>query len=82
MEQELYNENIQYCVTNYGASYTSDFYVTNGATLDTILSEAQLKYIVGEIDEAGLEEQLKTWWTAGGETVTKEMNALYHASRK
>ena len=79
LEQELYAENIQYCVPNYGASYTSDFYVANGAALDTILSDAQLKYIVGEIDEAGLEEQLKTWWTAGGETVTKEMNAKYHA---
>ena len=80
LENELYNENIQYCVTNYGASYTSETYVANGTALDTILSEAQLKYIIGEIDEAGLEEQLKTWWTAGGEQVTKEMNDLYHAA--
>ena len=80
LEQELYAENIQYCVANYGASYTSDFYVENGAALDAILSDAQLKYIIGEIDEAGLEEQLKTWWTAGGETVTKEMNEKYHAA--
>ena len=80
LEQKLYAENIQYCVTNYGASYTSETYVANGTALDTILSEAQLKYIIGEIDEAGLEEQLKTWWTAGGEQVTKEMNDLYHAA--
>ena len=82
LEQELYNEDIQYCVPNYGASYTSQFYVDNGIALDTILSEAQLKYIVGEIDEAGLEEQLKTWWNAGGRVVTEEMNELYHASQK
>ncbi len=80
LENELYNENIKYCVPNYGASYSSQFYVDNGAALDAILSDAQLKYIVGEIDEAGLEEQLKTWWTAGGRTVTEEMNKLYHAS--
>ena len=82
LEQELYNENVQYCVTNYGASYTSQFYVDNGSALDTILSEAQLKYIIGEIDEAGLDEQLKTWWNAGGRVVTEEMNELYHASQK
>lgn len=80
LENELYQEDIQYCVTNYGASYTSDYYVENGTALDAILSDAQLKYIIGEIDEAGLEEQLKTWWTAGGETVTKEMNDAYHAA--
>ena len=80
LEQELYAENIQYCVTNYGASYSSQFYVDNGTALDAILAEAQLKYIAGEIDEAGLDEALKTWWTAGGETVTKEMNDLYHAA--
>ena len=81
LENELYAEDIQYCVTNYGASYTSETQVNNGAALDAILSDAQLKYIIGEIDEAGLEEQLKTWWTAGGEQVTKEMNDLYHASK-
>lgn len=80
LENKLYTENIQYCVTNYGASYSSDTYVEQGKALDTILSDAQLMYIIGEIDDAGLDEQLKTWWTAGGEQVTKEMNDLYHAA--
>ena len=80
LEQKLYAENIQYCVPNYGASYTSDTFVANGEALNTIINDAQLKYITGEIDEAGLEEQLKTWWSAGGEQVTKEMNEKYHAA--
>ena len=62
--------------------YTSETYVKDGYgyQLDAILADAQYKYIIGSIDEAGLEEQLKTWWTAGGEQVTKEMNDLYHAA--
>ena len=80
LENQLYNENIQYCVPNYGASYSSQFYVDNGAALDGILSNAMMSYIVGEIDEAGLDEQLKTWWNAGGRVVTEEMNELYHAA--
>jgi len=80
LENRLYEENIQYCVPNYGASYSSQFYVDNGAALDGILSTAMMSYIVGEIDEAGLDEQLKTWWNAGGRVVTEEMNELYHAA--
>lgn len=80
LEQKLYAEDIQYCVPNYGAGYTSDTYVAQGAALDTILSESLVSYIKGEIDDAGLEAAIKQWWTAGGETVTKEMNALYHAA--
>jgi len=80
LEEQLKADNIQYCVANYGAAYTSDYQVENGEALKTIINDAQLKYITGEIDEAGLDEQLKTWWSAGGETVTKEMNEKYHAA--
>ena len=80
LEQKLYAENVQYCVPNYGGGYTSDTYVEQGAALDTILNDSLVAYVKGEIDDAGLESAIKQWWTAGGETVTKEMNALYHAA--
>ena len=80
LENQLYEENIQYCVPNYGVSYTSDTYLEIGAELDKIIADAQLAYIVGEIDEAGLDEAIKTWKAAGGDTVTAEMNARYHAA--
>ena len=44
------------------------------------MADAQKAYILGEIDDAGLEEALNRWLTAGGEQVTKEMNELYHAA--
>lgn len=81
LEQQLYEEDIPYCVPNYGASYTSDTYVAVGADLDAIINDAQLAFIVGEIDETGLREAIKTWKTGGGDAVTAEMNALYHANK-
>ncbi len=81
LENQLYEEDIQYCVPNYGASYSSDTYLADGAELDKILADAQLQFIVGEIDEAGLDEAIKTWKAAGGDQVTKEMNEKYHAAQ-
>ncbi len=81
LEQELYAEDIQYCVANYGAGYTSETYVKSGTDLDTIISDAQLAYIRGEIDESALREAIATWKTAGGDQVTKEMNELYKSTK-
>lgn len=80
LENKLYEEDIQYCVPNYGASYVSDTFVKDntGDTINKAMQEAQLAYIVGEIDDAGLNEAIKTWKAAGGDQITKEMNELYH----
>ena len=80
LENKLYSENIQYCVPNYGASYSSQYKVENGTALDTIVADAWRAYVKGEIDVAGFEAALDQWWTAGGEIVTKEMNDAYHAA--
>ncbi len=82
LEQQLYADDAQYCVPNYGASYTSDTYVAQGADLDKILADAQLQFITGVIDEAGLNEAINTWKKSGGDQVTKEMNDLYQAAQK
>ena len=80
LENQLYADDIQYCVPNYGASYVSETFIKDntGDTINKQMQEAQLKYIVGEIDEAGLAEAIKTWKAAGGDQITKEMNDLFH----
>ncbi len=95
-EQELYDANMKYAVPNYGISYNTKTYRESGKMLDGILKGTllnddgklanksdrglQWNYILGEIDDAGLEAGLKTWWEAGGEQWTKEMNEAYHAA--
>lgn len=80
LENELYEANKANIVTNYGSGYDSVTYTNNQSALDTILSEAMISYITGEIEEAALDAAIAQWLTAGGEQVTKEMNDLYHAA--
>lgn len=88
-ETELYEADIPLTVPNYGASfYQTKTYANDGAALDAIiygtdqLTEGsrgcQLAYIMGEIDDAGLEAAINQWWAAGGEQWTKEINEAYH----
>lgn len=81
LEDQLYAENIQYCIPNYGAPYTSKTYVEQGAQLDEIMSNARLDYITGVIDDVGLYERKEQWKRSGGDQVIEEMNELYHASK-
>ncbi len=73
-------ENEKYVVPNYGAGYTSDYYIQNGATLDTQIATARTQYIKGEIDEVGLDAAIQSWLDGGMQTVIDEMNAAYHAA--
>ncbi len=95
-EQELLNDDIPYCVPNYGISFTTQTYKDHGKDLDAILkgtgpaTENQLaaksdlgviwNYVLGNIDDAELDATLQSWWEAGGEQWTKEMNDAYHAA--
>lgn len=80
LENELYEQNIQYCVPNYGASYTSETYIASGAQLDEIIKNGRLDYITGVIDDVGLQAVKDQWLKSGGQKVIEEMNALYHAA--
>ncbi len=80
LEQQLYADDIKYCVANFGAQYTSQTMVEQGGALGTIINDAMIGYIKGEIDEAAFDAAIESWKTAGGDTVTAEMNALYHAA--
>ncbi len=80
LENQLYEDDIQYCVTNYGASYTSDTYTNVGSTISDTFMGALDNYIQGIIDASAFEEAINTWWNAGGEAITAEMNELYHAA--
>lgn len=81
-EDKLYADNIQYVVHNYGSGLISTVAREKGGDLGTIISEAQLAYIKGEIDENGLDEALTRWKNAGGDEMTNEMTQLYKASQK
>jgi putative aldouronate transport system substrate-binding protein len=75
-------ENEKYVVKNPAAAYTSPTYVSTGTELTKIMEDARTKYIMGEIDDVGLQAAKDQWLKAGGQNVIKEYNDLYKANKK
>jgi putative aldouronate transport system substrate-binding protein len=74
---DLQAEDLANAVFNPAAGFVSPTYTTSGAQLDTIIADARIQYIAGQIDEAGLQEAIDTWRSSGGDDVIQEINDLY-----
>ncbi len=64
-------------VPNPAASYISNTWNERRADLTKIVTDARIKYVMGQIDKAGWQKALDDWKAAGGDQVTKELNELY-----
>lgn len=73
----FHEADLESAVFNPGAAYMSTTYLQSGAILDQIIVDARLKYLAGQLDEAGLQAELERWTSSGGEQVVDEMNELY-----
>jgi putative aldouronate transport system substrate-binding protein len=76
---EVYEDNEVWAVANPAEPYVSDTYSTKGPQLDAIMSEANTKYIVGQITLDEWKAQVERWKSQGGDDVIKEMNEAYKA---
>lgn len=76
----LMKENEQYVVPNPAEPFISTVYSQKGPQLDDIINDARIKYIVGQIDEAGFTAAIELWKKTGGNDLVDEMNQLYAAS--
>jgi putative aldouronate transport system substrate-binding protein len=70
----IYKENEKIAVANPAEPYVSQAYATKGAQLDNIIEDARVKYIVGQIDDAGFDAAIELWKKSGGNDVIKEIN--------
>ncbi|UOQ86399.1 extracellular solute-binding protein [Gracilibacillus salinarum] len=77
LEETLKVENEDIVVANPAESYISEVYSKKGQQLDNIIIDARIKYIVGQIDEAGLEEAVERWKSSGGTEYMEEINQLH-----
>lgn len=76
---QVYEENREWVVANPVEPYISDTYSTKGPQLDAIMAEANTKFIVGQIDEAGWDAQVERWLSQGGQGVIDDYNEAYKA---
>ncbi|MCY9668105.1 extracellular solute-binding protein [Paenibacillus alginolyticus] len=79
---EVQKSNEPIIVANPAEPLVSNVYTQKGAQLDTMISDARTKYIVGQIDEAGFKAAVELWKKSGGDDYVKEINDLYKAIKK
>jgi len=69
------NEDI--VVGNPAEPLISEVYAQLGQQMDNIIADARIQYIVGQIDDAGLDAAIELWKKNGGNDYIAEINELY-----
>lgn len=77
---EVQASNVPHVIGNPAQPLVSDTYAQSGQQLDNIILDARVQFIVGQIDEAGLEEANQLWLRTGGDKYIEEINELYRAT--
>lgn len=77
MIEEVYAANEKIVVANPAEALISDVYAQKGQQLDNIINDARIQYIVGQIDDKGLDDAIELWRKQGGDELIEEMNRLY-----
>ncbi len=77
---QMMDENVNIAVTNVIEPFLSETYTMLGGTLDTIIDDARVKYIIGAIDLDGFNLEVQKWLQQGGQEVINEYSAQYAAA--
>jgi putative aldouronate transport system substrate-binding protein len=88
-EREQYEKRVKFhkedeatAVHNPAQAIISKTQVAKGAQLDQIIADARIKYLAGQIDEAGLKAEIQRWYSQGGQDIVNEMNEQYAKVKK
>ncbi|MBD2867087.1 extracellular solute-binding protein [Paenibacillus arenilitoris] len=83
---ELFNKNKQivynnenFIVANPALTLNSATYNERGGELEQIITDAQTKFIMGQIDEAGWKAEVEKWRKSGGDQMAAEYKASYES---
>ncbi|MCZ8511093.1 extracellular solute-binding protein [Paenibacillus filicis] len=80
-QDQVQKENEKIVVPNPAEPLISNVYTQKGPQLDNIINDARVKFIVGQINEAGYQAALDLWKKSGGDDYVKEINELYSKSK-
>ncbi|WP_193580975.1 extracellular solute-binding protein [Paenibacillus aceris] len=73
---------LKFSIPNPALTLNSTTYNDHGAELDQMIQDAETKYIIGKIDDAGFQSEVDRWLKAGGDKVIKEFQDSYAALNK
>ena len=68
------------CVRDFASPLLSATQTEKGGELDKLLADARVRYIMGEIDEAGYDVAVAAWYAQGGTQIAEEFNVAYQNS--
>jgi putative aldouronate transport system substrate-binding protein len=68
----LYENNIEILVHDPTLPYVSDTMSKRGNELNKIIADANVKFVMGRIDEQGFKEAVDLWRKGGGEAAIRE----------
>ncbi|MDD6485243.1 MAG: extracellular solute-binding protein [Clostridiales bacterium] len=74
---EVMADNAKYSVSDPSAPYISNTYALKGTSLDSIMSEADTKFIKGDFTEEQWKAAREEWKAKGGDDIVKEYNEAY-----
>ncbi len=72
----------KYVVAGANGGLFSDTNSKKGSEINKLLTDAQAKYIMGNIDEKELRAQIDAWRKQGGEDIIKEFNDSFKAAKE
>ncbi|MGG4147219.1 extracellular solute-binding protein [Paenibacillus algorifonticola] len=78
--EKLYEDNLELAVVDLSASLLSETNVQKGNELKTAITDAQTKYVLGELDEKGWNDAVAKWRKDGGDKIIEEFTADYNAN--
>lgn len=79
---QIVKENESYIVPNPALTLESVTNDERGKELDTIITDAQTKYIMGKIDDEGWRKEIVKWRNAGGDQLIREYEESYRKRGK
>jgi putative aldouronate transport system substrate-binding protein len=74
---KTYIDNVSIAVANPTLPLVSNTQIERGSELDKIVNDARVKFIYGELDEAGWNKAVELWKTSGGAKIIEEYNQEY-----
>ncbi|GAA4831669.1 extracellular solute-binding protein [Paenibacillus vulneris] len=78
---KISKDNLKWAVPNPALSLDSATYNEKGKELELLMMDAETKYIMGKIDDAGFQAEIDKWRKAGGDLMIKEYEEAYAAAK-
>ncbi|WP_413375469.1 extracellular solute-binding protein [Paenibacillus taichungensis] len=76
--EQTIKDNADIAVTDLSASLISDTNTEKGANLSKDMTDANTKYVLGELDEQGWNDAVAKWRSGGGDQIMEEFTTYYN----